>query len=126
MPLKTAGPCKTYPDIARIARFDGITYNSHPTIIVSAGNNGLYHQYDQDGTYKIYDIATAYNINTGSYDDKNNNDSGDDVMSNFSSYVDPTSYNGDRENRMWSRREATSEHQVTPRHYMKSVAQALL
>lgn len=74
--------------------------NNYPyrlTVIPAAGNTGGLDD-NNDGSGYIYDIATGYNVITvGSYDDKNNGDSSDDVMSDFSSWKDPWSFNGDRE-----------------------------
>lgn len=91
--------CVTYPD-STIGQYDGMAfYNTHPSFIVAAGNNGVYNNSSgQDGTSNIYSIATAYNLITvGSYDDKNNTVLNDDEISDFTSWKNPTSQHGDRE-----------------------------
>ncbi len=93
------GPdCPRYPN-SSTGQFDGMAfYSTHPSLIISAGNTGWNSPYG-DGTYNIYDIATAYNVITvGSYDDKNNEDPFDDTISDdFSSWKNPSSQHGDRE-----------------------------
>lgn len=71
--------------------YDDLVINRFRTVVVAAGNEG-------DGNGNVLTPGVAYNIITvGSFDDKNNPNWSDDVMSWFSSWRNPKSTYGDRQ-----------------------------
>ncbi|HMO13650.1 MAG TPA: S8 family peptidase [Pirellulaceae bacterium] len=85
-----------YDDTSRVpnamARYlDNLVFTHRMTVVNSAGNRGA------QTVPNVTNPATAYNIITvGSFDDRNTLLTADDVMSTFSSYLNPTSTSGDR------------------------------
>ncbi len=81
--------CYRYPD-AYAAKYDELIWSKYASVVAGAGNG--------NNDRKIMGFQTAYNLLTiGNYDDWNNNDPSDDIMSADSSYVNPISYHNDRE-----------------------------
>jgi hypothetical protein len=71
--------------------FDHVSWSNHKTIVVSAGNRG----YDDA---RVTSPAKAYNvISVGAFLDQDTPYWYDDSIAEYSSYVDPSSTNGDRE-----------------------------
>lgn len=74
--------------------FDDMVLNRNVFVVKSAGNRAGPCQ----GDAKLTSPALAYNLLTvGGYDDRNTVGWDDDIMDECSSYVDPSSSNGDRE-----------------------------
>ena len=75
--------------------YDAAVRGRRRSIVVAAGNEA---GTCNSGNGRVTTPARAYNIITvGNYDDRNTLGWRDDVMSSCSSFVDPTSTNGDRE-----------------------------
>lgn len=71
--------------------YDTLVANSWTTVVVAAGNQG-------NGSGQITSPASAWNVITvGFTDDQNTTSLADDVVHPASSFVDPPSFNGDRE-----------------------------
>lgn len=69
--------------------YDGLVLNRWRSVVVAAGNSG--------SAGVVASPATAYNVvAVGSYDDRNTTYWPDDVMSGFSSTINPNSWIGDR------------------------------
>lgn len=69
--------------------YDSLVLNGWRTVVPAAGNSGA--------TGFVWSPGTAYNVLTvGSYDDRNTTFWPDDVMSSFSSTLNPISWVGDR------------------------------
>ncbi|MGE3840165.1 MAG: S8 family serine peptidase [Vicinamibacterales bacterium] len=74
--------------------FDDFVLNRHVLVVKSAGNRAG----PCNGDAKLTSPALAYNLITvGGYDDRNTVAWEDDIMDDCSSYVNPSSTNGDRE-----------------------------
>lgn len=69
----------------------------HRTIIAAAGDRNSCRPHSWD-PYYLCSPAQAWNVlSVGAYNDQNNSNWTDDVMADWSSYVNPSSSNGDRE-----------------------------
>ncbi|WP_146131550.1 S8 family peptidase [Merismopedia glauca] len=79
---------RTVDSFARF--YDDLVMNRSRSVVIAAGNSG--------NSGNVGSPAVAYNvIAVGSFDDRNTNSWLDDIISSFSSGVDPISTNGDRE-----------------------------